>query len=234
MWLETRIFQRIDDLAARVLTKLNNPEPVELSAEEQSSWSVFVRSLFYRTPETLRAVKASGEHDWRGAIEEFRARYPALRRPSDPENFDDYVASHSREDIERSVMGVLPTLFTSQRVGQFLNDLHKRVIDTPSTVPTFLISDDLVARTNGMMKADGHYALPLGPRRLLVAAYNRKTLDMIVGQGEQQLVTNVNRWIVEGARHFVAGVDRSQDRFVRNRFGIDPKPPVSQRRSNPE
>ena len=229
MWLETRILQRIDDRAARVLNKLNLATPATLTDEELSSWSVFVRSLFYRAPDMLRAVKESGEHDWYGAIEEMRAQYPIRRRATDPECFDDFVASHSREDIERSVMGVLPTLFTSQRIGQFLNDLHKRVIDTPPHVPTFLLSDEPLARTNGMMNESGHYAIPLSPRRLLVAAYTRKTLDVIVNQGEKRLVTSVNRWIVESARHFVAGVDRTQDRFIRNRFGIDLKSPVSQR-----
>lgn len=49
-WLETKVFQRIDDLAAPVLQKLNADLPSQLMSEERPAWSVFVRALFYRTP----------------------------------------------------------------------------------------------------------------------------------------------------------------------------------------
>lgn len=226
-WLETRVFQRIDDRAARVMQKLNAEPPHNLSAEEVSAWSVFIRALLYRTPEGLRAIKESGSHQWRKATEEARGRYQELKGPNDPESFDEYVAGHSSSDIERSVLNVLPGIFTSERVGQVLNDLHYRIIDTPNSAPTFLISDDFLTRTNGIMVENGHFALPIAPRRLLVMAWKRDTHDVIARMTAKELVTTVNQWIAESARHFVGCVDRSQDRFIRNHFGVSPKEPIS-------
>lgn len=226
-WLETRIFQRIDDRAALVMRKLNATPPIDLNAEEQSSWSVFVRTLFYRTPAGLHAVKDTGAREWLSAMEAARERYHVLKGPNDPDNFDDYMAARSREEIERSVINVLPNIFVSEGVGQVLNDLHKRLIDLPRSVPTFLISDDLLSRTNGIMVEGGHFALPISPRRLMVMSWQRETLETIVRLTPTELVTSVNRWVVESARHFVGAVDKTQDRFVRNRFGSDLKIPIS-------
>ncbi|GAA0456563.1 MULTISPECIES: DUF4238 domain-containing protein [Sphingomonas] len=228
-WLETRVFQRIDDLAAPVLRKLNATPVLNLSDEERSAWSVFVRALFYRTPATLRAVKHSGAYDWRRAIESLGERYPAMKNPDDPATLEEYIARHSVSDIESAVLRVLPSIFVGERVGQILNDLHFRVIVIPPEVPSFLISDDFVVRTNGIAVPGGHFAIPISPRRVVVMAWEKSKLEEITALPPRYLVTQVNQWVAGSARCFVGAVDRAQDRFIRNRFGTDLKNPLSRR-----
>ena len=229
-WLETHIFQRIDDLAAPVVRKLNATPVVQLTDEERSAWSVFVRALFYRTPATLRATKLSAAHDWRKAIEDVGDRYHEVKGPNDPATLDEYIAQHSALDIEGAVLRVLPSIFVGERVGQVMNDLHMRVIVTPPDVQTFLISDDFVLRTNGVAVPGGHFALPISPRRLVVMAWERGKLDEIVGLPPRYLVRQVNQWIAGSARLFVGAADRTQERFIHNRFGTELKEPISKRK----
>ena len=228
-WLETRIFQRIDAMAAPVMEKLNAAPVPQLSDEERSAWSIFIRALFYRTPATLKAVKSSAAHDWREVVKCIGDRYNSIKGLEDPPTLEAYIAQHSELDVERMVLRVIPSIFVSERVGQVLNDLYMRVIVTPPDALAFLISDDFVVRTNGVLVAGGHFAIPISPHRLVVMAYEASTLRAITALPPQKLVTQVNRWVAESARYFVGAVDRTQERFIRNRFGTQLKEPVSRR-----
>lgn len=225
-WLETHIFQVIDNKAAPVLRKLNGDGVPTLSAEERSAWTIFLRSLSHRTPDYLRATIASGIAVFDETVEELRAVYESLKKEGDPASFEAYKASLTTEDAKRASQKMLPDIMLNPRIGQFLNDLHTRVITLPSYARDFLISDDPLARTNGIMKQDGHIAIPISPRRLFVSTWSKATLQQISNMQPNELVTNVNRWAVESARYFVAARDRSQDRFIRNRFGADLKQPI--------
>jgi hypothetical protein len=219
-WLETRLFQQIDNAAARVLAKLNSDSVPTLSVEEMSHWSIFVRSLHHRTPDRMRAFRQSGHAEWLRIIEDAQAEYPRLRGEGDPPTFEEYRALHTPAQVDRLVLRVLPTILFSERVGVFMNDMHKRYFDLPHGLPKLLISDSPLAMTNGLQTDGGHYALPLSPRRLLIAAHERSTIQRASEAKLKELVVNMNRWAVEQARYFVAATDRTQDRFVRNRFSL--------------
>lgn len=224
-WLERDIFQVIDSRAAPVLRKLND-NGAALSAEERSCWTVFLRSLSHRTPDYLRATVASGIAIFDETVEELREVYGSLRRENDPASFEAYRASLTCDDARRAAQRMLPDIMLNPRIGQFMNDLHSRVITLPPDARDFLISDDPLARTNGIMKEEGHIAIPISPRRLFVSAWSQATLQHISNMRPNELVTNVNRWVVESARYFVAAPDKSQDRFIRNHFGRDIKRPI--------
>jgi len=110
----------------------------------------------------------------------------------------------------------------NSNIEKFLKQLHWRIFDSPAEWHPYLLSDDPLVRSNGLKNASGHLAIPVSPRRLVVGAYRGGFLDEIAQQ--KDLVEQVNRWVVEGARHFVAASDLSQTRFIKNRFGLKPKP----------
>jgi hypothetical protein len=224
-WLETRIFQQIDNNAARTLRKLNG-NPSLVSAEERSSWTLFLRSLFHRTPENLRATIASASAIWDETIEELRASYDRRRGPHDPLTFDEYKATRTPLKVHASAQTSLPNLMANPKIGEFLQSLHTRIITLPPEARDFLLSDDPLARSNGLKKNGGHIAIPISPRKLFVSAWQEDFLDEITAMSPGELVKGVNCWVVESARHFVVARDVSQDRFIRNRFGNAPKDPI--------
>lgn len=218
-WLETRLFQLVDSRASRVLTKLNlDPVPV-LSVDEMSYWSIFIRSLHHRTPDRMREFKQRGHAEWLRVMREAEAEYPRLKEDTDPPTFEEYRALHTREQVDRLILRVLPSILLSERVGIFLNEMHKRYFILPPELPYLLVSDRPLAMTNGLQIQGGHYAIALAPRRLLIAAYERSTLEHASDMKLKDLVVEMNRWVVGQARYFVGASDKTQDRFIRNRFG---------------
>lgn len=225
-WLETRIFQKIDSLAAPVLRKLNaDPIPV-LSLEERSAWTIFLRSLLHRTPEYLRSTIATGIVAHADALERAREEFVVRRGAIDVTAFEKFKANLTEDHAKRAAQQMLPELFINPRIGEFMNNLPTKVITLPPQARDFLTSDDPLARTNGIMKEDGHIGIAISPRRFFVSAWSEALLEQFVQLPPHTLVASVNQWTVESANYFVAARDRSQDRFIRNRFGRDPKPPI--------
>jgi hypothetical protein len=222
-FLEWGFFKQLDDGAARVLRKLNATPIPALSVEEISSWSTFLMSLLHRTPENLAAYKETAGRIYDEVVPELRDRYDELRTPGDPETVEEYEASLTPEDRERAVMRNFAHVIANPNIGRFLNQLHWSAIDRPDDCPDYLLSDDPLARMNGLKKPDGHLAIPVSPRRLAVGVYDKNFLEELRRLRPRDLVRRMNTWTVEGARHFVVSTDLRQTRFIDNRFGANPK-----------
>lgn len=225
-WLESQIFQVIDSRAAIALRKMNADALQEFLATDRSAWTVFLRSLLHRTPENLGATIAHATEMLNEAIEESRERYPELRGHKDPATYEEFKATMLPDWKRRIALQALPALIANPQIGQFLHNMPTRIFTLPDHTRDFLISDDPLARTNGLEKSDGYIAIPISPRKLFVSAYRRELLDQMAAMKPEALVRMMNIWTVESARHFVAARDRSQDKFIRNRFGKSLKSPL--------
>lgn len=171
--LEERFFRQLDDVAARALRKMNPRPIVPLTAVETSAWSVFMLSLLHRTPECLQATKDAARRMWTEVLENVRDQYSDLRSDTDPASFEEYVSSREPAAAEQSLLWGLPELIANPRIGQFVNDMHWAARDIPFNQPELLLSDNALARTNGIRVPGGHLAMPLSPRRLLLIAWER-------------------------------------------------------------
>jgi hypothetical protein len=222
--LELNFFSKLDNAAAPVLTALNEAGPPALDRNGLSTWSTFIMSLLRRTPANLAATKETGWRQWAAMVPLIEERFRLeTGRNVDPEALRHVVEEMDRGGVDRTVMWALPNLMMSPRIGRFINNLHWTVVDLPPGAPSLLLSDDPLARTNGLARPGGHMAMPISPRRLLLLAWDLTVLDAVRQAGARELARNMNKWVVEGARHFVAAQDRSQTRFIANRFGRDPK-----------
>jgi len=224
--LELNFFQAIDDAAARALARLNQSSIHVVPPDDASAWSVFIHSLLLRTPAAFASVKRAGAIQIDDTLERFKERYLLVRKPSDPPTFEGFVGRYDERRREQEILRVYPDLVRSQNVLQALGKLTWMIAEAPREVPDLLLSDDALARTNGLKTQGGHIAMPLSPRRLLIGAWDQVAIRSIRGTTPRELFRNMNQWTVEGARHFVAARDKTQDRFIRNRFGMNRKPTV--------
>ena len=225
-WLELNIFQVIDSRAAPALRKMNAETVEHLSPEERSAWTVFIRSLFHRTPENFNATMKSATKIYKESLDAAQQRYSELRREPDAPTFEEYKASLTSAEIRRSVIRSIPSLMTNPNIGQFMADMPTRIFTMPPEANEFLLSDDPIARTNGLKTEGGHFAIPLSPRRLFLSAWKSETLDQIAATGSSEITQAMNKSTVEGARCFVVSKNGGQDRFIRNRFGQSPRKPL--------
>ena len=197
-----------------------NAEPqVQLNSTERSEWTVFILSLFHRTPDNLQATITSAMKMFDETLDSARGIYPNLRGDNDPITFEDYRDGLTLAERRRSALNSLPSVMTNQAIGQFMHDMHTQVFTLPAGPRDFLLSDDPIARTNGWKTDDGHFAIPISPRKLFVSAWKLETLNRFARMKPEEIVAAMNTVSVEGARFFVAAKDQSQDRFIRNRFG---------------
>lgn len=226
-FLEERFFRALDDVAARALRKMRARPKAPLTGEESSAWSVFMLSLLHRTPSYLQAAKDAQERIWQQIMPDFRRDYPSMRGEGDPADFDAYVAQRDAVETERSLLRALPRVIANPRIGDFVADMHWLGIDIPEGQPELLLSDDPLARTNGLKNDRGHLAMPLSPRRLMVATWKRELARRFETMPARELVRNMNAWTVKSARHFVVSTDTRQEPYIRKHFGTDPKPPLN-------
>jgi hypothetical protein len=219
-WLEREFLQKVDSAAALSMRKMNAEPPLPLSDLDATMWSIFVRSLYHRNPSLLARYLRDGTEHWeRSASDIIEERVKGTFFENDVE-FKQNMLKQVMENTTDKVLEHLPTILTSERVGKVLNALHKTVIDIPEYCPDFLISDALPIRTDGILVNFGHYAIPLSPRRLLVATTTIETMNTIKSLSPKQLVRGANEQTVGLAQHFVGARDRHQEKFIRNRFGI--------------
>jgi Protein of unknown function (DUF4238) len=220
-WLEKDLLQRIDNHASLGLWKLNGENPA-LNAEERTWWTIFLRSLLYRTPEGLPAIIGRGETVLEEVLEQVGSNYERRRGRNDPLTFEEFKSTRNPLADRNSILDTLPEILTNPRVGQIFNNLHTRIITLPDEARDFLLSDEPLARTNGIMKDDGHIAIPISPRKLFLSTWRIEQLQEFSAMQPKELVRAVNIWITESARHFVIARDKSQGRFIRNHFGRNP------------
>ena len=226
--LESNFFKKVDDVAAQVIARFTADPVSKISPIDRKNWCIFLYSLFHRTPHSLAAVKIAGEKAWRESIPEVVEQ---LRQDDGERNLDELerqLVDGGVTEAERLTLLGLPRLTANPNVIGFLLRMHWRVYTFPNSEREFLLSDNPVVQSDGIDQEEGHIAMPLTPRKLLVMTRDAAFQNTIAHIRPADLVRSVNTWIVESARHFVVARDLSQKRFIENRFGKWPKPALTQ------
>jgi hypothetical protein len=82
-----------------------------------------------------------------------------------------------------------------------------------------LNGDRPIIMTNGMSRPDSHLAIPIGPRKLFVAAPTLGIANSLCRQRADEVVKTVNDKIVRQARCFCIGVTDAHRPLFEKRFG---------------
>ena len=224
--LETAFFQKLDSRAARALTSLQNAKGPTVE-QARADWTFFMISLLMRTPKALETTKIKGRQIGRLGLSD-QTHNKSLPSSITEEQLHEYIKGLTDHELDSSTMRLLPDFVKNERISNFIFNMQWIVIDIKESSHSLLISDEPLARTNGIANPNGHLAIPLSPRRLLLAAWHPSTLKQIISERPSKLVKAMNRWTVESARHFVVSTDRKQETFIRKWFGKDLKPALNE------
>lgn len=224
--LETEFFAKLDDMAAKALDNLLVHGKGVLNRESMDVWCVFIFALLHRTPHYFDTMIRHGTRIIKETIADLGDKYLALREPHQPATFEEFVTSMDEEAFRQRVFATVPNLILNTNIVNFLRNMHWAVLVMESPRPNLLLSDDPVVRTDGLRTDGGHVVLPLSPSHLMVGAYQMKKLREIQAMDAMDLVKQVNGQTVEAARAFVVATDDRQERFIVNRFGRRPRPPL--------
>jgi hypothetical protein len=228
--LEGQFFRIADNEAASVLDILETESRDLSDGSLRSGWSRFVMTLLHRNPESVAMWQSKAEEVAAQARDKFRTNYASLRRPSDPEKFEDYPLKELEYYAARTTVDTLQKMMDHKQMGDHLNRMAWAVVRLKSS-HSLLTSDRPLVMTNGIGYSDSHFAMPVGPQRLFIAANDQRLAHHLARQDHDELATTMNNEVTRQARKFVWGLDDTQLRFVERRLGemrrMTPADPIS-------
>lgn len=228
--VETKFFQPIDSAAADALALMEaRGNKAQWDSRRRTGWAIFLHSLLLRAPEDIAAFKETWRYmmnaDELGLWEE---RYQAIRKPGDAPTFRDHMKNLPSDVHDNSAMNALVGVMDGGKVAHTIHYMLWHVVDTSDADFAFLTSDRPVIRINGIMADGGHLALPIGPRKLFIAAKDEAALRPILAMSSRQLVRECNRQVCDYAVKFIYGIDDSQLSFVSKHFATKQQPRLTQ------
>lgn len=194
--IEHMFFQMLDTKAADALALMENRKE-DWKVELREAWAMFLVSLISRHPADIAAFKAVYFSELSQVSQAQQQEYERVREPHYPPSMEEYFATIGRELLGNLAMNSVPKLIMHERAVLGLMNMHWSVA-VPPACGYFLTSDRPTIRTS-LGQDDSHWMIPIGPRRLFVAAQKRSYGDHICEAVEGQGWKEVNRRIVRQA-----------------------------------
>jgi hypothetical protein len=196
-YLEGSFLNLVDSGAAKALDMLETGRMALMDGDQRSAWSRFIMRILHGTPEAVDRISAQ-------AVEMLRA------------NFAPFAGD--KEHVARTTVVSLQTVMDSKLLGEQLNGMAWEVVQLQSSY-SLLTSDRPIVMTNGIGGPQKHFAMPIGPRLLFIAADDPAEVQQLAQQNHDTLAEVTNNRVVRQARKFVWGLDDTQRRFVERRLG---------------
>lgn len=226
--VESKFMQALDSRAAVVLARMENGhEPRD--RETRSDWTRFIQSLQLRTPSDIVGLKDRARADWGLTVPEIQGRYEALREDGDPETFEAFIEAKDPLLVERIGVRLATVLIDHPGLGERIINMDWDILDLERSNVALLTSDHAVDQVLGLKEPRAFITLPIGPKRLFIAANERRTIDALAAQNPRDVVMHRNRTTVKCARDYVWAEDRSQAAFIGTNMGSVPVRRLSER-----
>ena len=228
--IEANFFSPVDSLAADALQLLERRDAaLAMNASQRSAWSRFLIGLDTRGPEDVRAFWQLWRKRYLYANEHSEREYAKIRPEDLPATLKEFLESTPEQEIEKSGGDLFPRLIDNASIGQTINEMIWKILEFPNSRFELLTSDRPVIRSNVLNSSEGHIALPIGPRRLFVAATREETFLALSKRAETSIVVECNQHCVKSALKYSYGTDDQQFRFISNRMSRNTRPSLFER-----
>lgn len=226
--VESSFMQTVDSRAAGVLARMEDGhEPRDRAT--RSDWTRFLQSLQLRTPSDIVGLKGRARADWGLTVPEIQTRYEALREDGDPETFEAFIEAGDPLLVERIGVRLATVLIDHSGLGEHINNMDWDILDLERSNVALLTSDHAVDQVLGLKEPRAFITLPIGPKRLFIAANERRTIDALATRTARDVVMHRNRTTVKCAREYVWAQDRAQAGFIGDNMGSVPVRRLSER-----
>jgi Protein of unknown function (DUF4238) len=216
---EKRFMHLIDTDASRGLEKIIAGETDNWPGPLRSGWTRFILSLLFRNPEAVATIRGHIVQMWDEGTKALQSEYAARRRASDPETFEEFLAKREPNAAQIGAANFLAEVIDNNRVGQTVFEMKWSRIDLSGSTHQLLTSDRPIDMPLGLADANAYIALPVSPTILFVAAHNNELGDRLRKAEPTEVVSKINKRVIEQARKFVWGSTDSQLNFVKKHFG---------------
>ncbi|MFK4720538.1 hypothetical protein ABIE89_001638 [Bradyrhizobium niftali] len=222
--LESKFFQIVDDEGAKALHRFIKRAPVPWSAEARSGWSRFLLSLKVRHPDAMEELRIAIPRLWGRSYPPSQTEYEKIRKPGDPDSFEAFLKRRDPNIVHKITLNLIMRAIELIEVGTHINGMKWKVFDLPKSKHDLLTSDR-PAHYFKIKERDGFISLPVGPRKLFVAANSNHVFQSLMGADQTRVVTEVNKKVVSQARRFAyTRFSSSNQPIIERHFGVAQEP----------
>jgi len=195
-YVEKKFMARIDgDAAVALQWILDESKPAgDLPDQLKLRWAQFVYSMVFRAPNVIERMKLAMDKQVADGV----IKQPAI--PFTPAE-------------------VFPSMLTSKFALRELLSMRWTTCALNAIKHFLLTSDRPIIMTNGVMRENGHIALPTSPRTFFLAYRSDDFFRHLSALNQDALAYMLNDNVAKQSINFVYAFDDRQTRFVQNRFG---------------
>jgi hypothetical protein len=218
--MEKDFMAKLDNLAAQALVLLEQGLPEQAwTSGPRSAWSRFILAQMLRAPEDIAQLKSSVSEDWGKAIPQLQTAYDAGRSADMPATIGDYLRQQVPGETDEFALSIARTLMNHPKVCGLINNMHWHVIEIPPLETPLATSDRPVWTTTTLTEPDAFISMPIGPRRLFIAAPQASTLLRLKARPPGALAADRNKLAIQHAVKYAYGVDDALLPLVQEHLG---------------
>jgi Protein of unknown function (DUF4238) len=161
--IEEVFLQHSDNYAALAHQRILTWDKSAWPAEMIQAWARCIMHMLLRHPDVVAEMRVAAAAIWQAAGGESQRIYDQeVRKPGDPETFQDYLTGIDPAITSKIRMNMIIRAIDNQAIGETIIKMNWNVIDVNRSSKTLLISDRPVLIYN-FSRPDGWIALPVSP-----------------------------------------------------------------------
>ena len=219
-YLERVVFQASDNRASIALARHLKMEMDPWPATLRSAWSEFIMSMILRHPDVMKELRVAAKSLWDKGSGATQRGYEAIRKPTDPETFEEYMAEVDPLIEVKARLNMIIRALNNAIIGTHLNQMKWAVVDVTAS-PNVLLTSDRPVIIYRLRDPDGSLFLPISPIKLFVAANEQKTIDQLANSSPSDIVKKANELVVQRARRYVFSRDTRQEEFIKKNMSTN-------------
>ncbi len=212
-FMEQVFFAYADQRASNALDNHLGLASWPWTSELVSAWSRFVIAIHLRHPDAMPELRIAASNIWQASGGDSQMRYEAIRLPTDPATFDEYLALRDPLAPVKMRVNLIIKALDNEIVGAHVNQMRQAVIDISGS-PCRLLTSDRPVEFFNLQAPNGILSIPISPTKLFVAVNDTAMLDRLRRAAPAEIATHINTQVVSRARRFVWAQDISQQSFV--------------------
>jgi hypothetical protein len=226
-YIEQVFFAYADQKASDALDNHLGVTARPWTSELLSAWSRFVIAIHLRHPDAIPELREAAKRIWDASGADYQARYSAIKKPSDPPTFDEYLAQRDPLTPVKMRVNLIIKALDNDIVGAHVNQMKWATIDVAASSHSHrLLTSDRPVQLFNLREPNGILSIPISPTKVFVAVNDATTLDKLRRASPRKLVHAVNTFVVSRARRFVWAHDSLKERFITNHMStkLEPTP----------
>lgn len=213
-FLEDEFLQTADDDAATALRILLAGEFHRLDTRLKSGWSRFLIGMRMRHPDAMKELRDISLRMWRTSNPSTQAEYEKHRIDSDPATLEELAAIADPLIEPKVQIRLIARAMDNEQIGRRINSARWEILDL-SSAPHRLLTSDRPLDIFQFQTDNGLLATPISPTKLFVATHRDPILGVLKRHSPNEIVRQMNQFIVKRARRYAYASSLAQDKFIK-------------------